>query len=51
MHNDEPKVIQALALQKKSKERKAKWRELMNKGDFLWNKKAFNEGNGTLIPF
>jgi len=51
MHNDEPKVIQALALQKKLKERKAKWRELMNKGDFLWNTKAIKEGKGTLIPF
>ena len=50
-HSDELEVIEALSLPLKSTERRMKWRELMNKGDFRWNRKAVMESKGTIIPF
>ena len=48
-HKNEKEVVQILLEKKKSKERRAMWSALVNKGDFAHNFSVLEEGKGTII--
>ena len=49
-HADELDVACALSLPKGNKERKRKWEELRNKGNFHHNQKVLKDESGDLLP-
>ena len=51
IHSSETDVAAALAMPKKSKERKQKWEELRSKGNFAHNSEVIKAGKGELIPY
>ena len=50
VHADELEVAKVLNLTKKSKERRAAWAALVNKGDFNHNYSVIENGSGCIIP-
>ena len=49
-HKTEIEVAEIISFPKKSPERLAKWRELTNRGNFIYNKNVVEKGEGNLIP-
>lgn len=50
-HSGEIEVQRALAFKKSSKERKAVWRDIMNRGDLEHNTRVFQDQKGEIIPY
>ena len=51
IHSTEVEVAAALAFPKKSKERKLRWDDLRNRGNFCHNTQVIKKGSGGIVPY
>ena len=51
IHSTEVEVAAALAFPKKSKERKLRWDDLRNRGNFSHNTQVIKKGSGGIVPY
>ena len=51
IHSTEVEVAAALAFPKKSKERKLRWNDLRNRGNFSHNTQVIKKGSGGIVPY